>query len=274
MFSEPVKGTITDFEQFLNLLNFLGDDVLFKLNCDNDHIVFCSNEGKVILTSNGNPLTELEFKKKLTSWILSENKNITFTIIPVLENCPEGTHIEKSRVTEIIEASKFLRAIPEKLHIRILDEKNIPDTIKNLANQKISRNILINVSQISLIDLCLLENKGVIEIKKVGLSDKLAPVIAVLSAIIVIISGILAIFPFKDKILTLTIMDSLTNKIVAKEITGKYIPEKLNAMDGYFNHIIYKQGKLISPGKDRKIGTPDDITLKLPKPKSSIFVIP
>ncbi|SNR81905.1 hypothetical protein [Desulfurobacterium atlanticum] len=274
MFNEPVKGKITDFEQFLNLLKFLGDDVLFKLKCDDESIVFCSKQGKFILISEGQPLSEMEFKKKLTNWILSGNRNISFTIIPALEDCPEGTLIDKDKIIEIIEAAKYLRQIPEVLNIKILNPDNVPEKLKAFANQKIPKNLLVNSSSISLIDLCLLEQNGAITIEKPGISSKISPLIGAIAVLIIIISGLFSLLPYERKMVTLTIMENLTNTLTAKRIINRKIPEKLNVKDAYLNYIYYKNGKLISPGMDRKPGTKDDIIYNLPEPDSPLFAMP
>jgi len=274
MFNEPVKGIITDFEQFLNLLKFLGDDVLFKLKCDNESVIFCSKEGKVILISDEKPISEIEFKKKLTRWILSGSKNISFTIVPALEEFPEGFPIEKQKLVKIIEAAKYLRQIPEVFNIKISVPENTPEKIKAFANQKISKKMLINSSSISLIDLCILEQEGLIEIEKIGVINKIVPVLAGISMVIILISVLFALLPYNKKMVTLITMENLTNTLNAKRITGYKIPEKLNARDGYLNYIYYENGKLISPGMDRKIGTEDDIIYNLPEPNSPLFAIP
>ncbi|WP_457568571.1 hypothetical protein [Desulfurobacterium sp.] len=274
MLNEPVKGTINDFEQFLKLLEFLGDDVLFKLKCGNDHIIFCSEGGEFTTISNGSPLSVYDLKKKLSRWVLTERKTITFTIIPAVDKCPKGEKLSRKELIEIIESIKYIRQIPAKFKIKILNDEKIPHILKTFARHPVEREIVLNSSSFSLLDLCKWEEDGFIKIEKINFMDRIAPLFAGIAFMFIVAAAIISFFPFGRTIVTYIKMQELENSVNARRILHQKVPEILPVKDAFLNRIRYKNGILISPGPDRKIGTKDDIILKLPELKSSLFAIP
>ncbi|WP_456395195.1 hypothetical protein [Desulfurobacterium sp.] len=275
MLNEPVKGKINDFEQFLKLLEFLGDNVLFKLRCGEDYIVFCSEQGEFTTISNGTPITVQDLKKKLSKWMLTEKKEITFTIIPAVDKCPDGERIYKNDLINIIESIKYIRQIPARFTIKILNENKVPHILKTFSKHPVEREVILNSSSLSLLDLCKLEKEGAIKIEKINLMDRIAPLFAGIAFIFIVAAAVISFFPFGRTIITYLKLQEIENEINCKRILKYKIPEILPVKDAFLNRIYYKNGELISPGPDRKIGTKDDIILKLPDLQgSSLFVIP
>ncbi|OMH40446.1 hypothetical protein [Desulfurobacterium indicum] len=275
MLNEPVKGKINDFEQFLKLLEFLGDDVLFKLKCGNDHILFCSEHGEFTTISNGAPITAQDLKKKLSKWVIMEKKEITFTIIPAIDKCPDGEKISKNDLINIIESIKYIRQIPARFKIKILNDEKVPSILKRFSRHPVERELILNSSSFSLLDLCKWEKEGAIKLEKINLMDRIAPLFAGIAFVFIAATAVISFFPFGRTIVTYVKLQELENEINCKRILNYRIPEILPVKDAFLNRIYYKNGKLISPGPDRRIGTKDDIVLKLPDLKgSSLFVIP
>ncbi|WP_022847132.1 MULTISPECIES: hypothetical protein [unclassified Desulfurobacterium] len=275
MLNEPVKGKINDFEQFLKLLEFLGDDVLFRLKCGDEHITFCAEQGTFTIVSNGNSVDVHELKRKLSKWVIQGRKEITFTIIPALDKCPEGEKISKDELIKIVESIKYIRQIPSKFKIKIIDSDKVPAILKTFSRYPVERELVLNSSSFSLLDLCTWENDGIIEIQKINLMDRIAPLFAGITFIFIFAAIVVAFFPYGRTIVSYVKMQQIENEINAKRILNYKLPEKLPVKDAFFNNIYYKNGYLISPGPDRKLGTSDDLVLKLPDlSNSSLFVIP